>query len=1029
MGNKKKREKHSGLSLSRIGACLVPGAIFAAVPSTARSFSETWPRRKKNLSTLSTALGSVGNLAQAIVVGESPRRSMNENAGTSNETLDMNEDYESEGHYATVDDALVAERRGQIVDKDKESAENPPVEPIYAKVNKNRKSQKEEINIHASSGSDDDITSVSGMGSDDDSSTAVNHPDTKPYPRKQSSKKRKSGKDKSKKNSPRKISEQIENETVTKTDLNDNILTSEFMDDFIEDRFSTDFETNLQNEFRLRDEQTTEENFESPPQVGGEEFNGTSSFDSPARVEDEQLVESGNFDHATRVEDKRFNKTGSFDSRASVEDDQLRETSIHNFSDVYPGVLHSGRKETPLGASASDLAAYSSDVSPIGEREAPIGKGLSTESINSYKERWHTLARSGKTLEFDEKHGTSEDLREEKKLKHQRRQKLGKQSRKSKQKTGNHLEEPKPSEKQHNSAKQKKGHRERFSQSAQLVQQQLVVANKLRALSTKGSYASETPYLESESRSREDVSHCETIPDSNENRQESHTDSVEVDRDNNKSKTTSLQQMSTTMAKEACRKLYLQVKTLDREKSALEALSQSLSEENTSLKKLNESFVKNIETPGSGTSSNLLQMQIEELKRENVFLKDSVHRLSVELGRYQAKYRPLSPQEVDQMFVNEGNLPEWLVNKKFVAPLMLAYDDRIKENQAIIQTYEEQLKNFKERLHKIMDENVKLEEKFRNSESKMHDELEWQQLEKQCKLVLSENEVLMERQELQNQKLEELTAFYKGEVTRLSQQCERAEVEKSGYESKIEVMNTTLNEYKQELEESLTQWKKHISVEEHLVTVNDSRRKLSELREKTQEEIDSLASQLQSVRNENNNLSVQLADCKLVNAQLEREIHSFTEVQRKNERKTVLLKEQCSHLQQREAAAQNTLSEVLKVAEKTTIERDALNEMLASKQLENKKIHSLAKLEEDKLKECKNKAFLKITAFKGRVKEQERAAELLKEHYENEIQDLRTLVRRQQKQLEDMVNDKRNLENELSCINEKAGNISIDDAT
>jgi hypothetical protein len=37
------------------------------------------------------------------------------------------------------------------------------------------------------------------------------------------------------------------------------------------------------------------------------------------------------------------------------------------------------------------------------------------------------------------------------------------------------------------------------------------------------------------------------------------------------------------------------------------------------------------------------------------------------------------------------------------------------------------------------------------------------QLEKQAKLVLSENEVLMERQELQNKKLEEVTAFYKGE--------------------------------------------------------------------------------------------------------------------------------------------------------------------------------------------------------------------------------------------------------------------------
>ncbi|CAB4038184.1 Hypothetical predicted protein, partial [Paramuricea clavata] len=146
--------------------------------------------------------------------------------------------------------------------------------------------------------------------------------------------------------------------------------------------------------------------------------------------------------------------------------------------------------------------------------------------------------------------------------------------------------------------------------------------------------------------------------------------------------------MSTTMAKEACRKLYLQVKTLDREKSALETLSQSLNEENTTLKKLNESHTKNVDTSSSGTSIGLLQIQIEELRQENSFLKDSVHRLNVELGRYQAKYRSLSPQEVDQMFKTEESQPAWLVNKRYIAPLLLAYDDRIKEKQAMLQTYE-----------------------------------------------------------------------------------------------------------------------------------------------------------------------------------------------------------------------------------------------------------------------------------------------------------------------------------------------------
>lgn len=77
--------------------------------------------------------------------------------------------------------------------------------------------------------------------------------------------------------------------------------------------------------------------------------------------------------------------------------------------------------------------------------------------------------------------------------------------------------------------------------------------------------------------------------------------SVPANQSLDNSHSSTLQQMSTVMAKEACRKLYLQVKTLDREKSALETLSQSLNEENTTLKKLNESLTKNMDAsiPGN----------------------------------------------------------------------------------------------------------------------------------------------------------------------------------------------------------------------------------------------------------------------------------------------------------------------------------------------------------------------------------------------------------------------------------------------
>ena len=61
-------------------------------------------------------------------------------------------------------------------------------------------------------------------------------------------------------------------------------------------------------------------------------------------------------------------------------------------------------------------------------------------------------------------------------------------------------------------------------------------------------------------------------------------------------------------------------------------------------------------------------------------------------------------------------------------------------------------------------------------------------------------------------------------VAQLSEKYEKARSEKGGLELKLEVMNATLNGYKQELETSSTQWKKHIPVEEHLDTVSECRR-------------------------------------------------------------------------------------------------------------------------------------------------------------------------------------------------------------
>lgn len=57
------------------------------------------------------------------------------------------------------------------------------------------------------------------------------------------------------------------------------------------------------------------------------------------------------------------------------------------------------------------------------------------------------------------------------------------------------------------------------------------------------------------------------------------------------------------------------------------------------------------------TAANLLlKKQLAELKEENDTLKSAVHKLSVELSAYQAKYRPLSEGQVSFEMNNIGHI-------------------------------------------------------------------------------------------------------------------------------------------------------------------------------------------------------------------------------------------------------------------------------------------------------------------------------------------------------------------------------------
>uniref|UniRef100_A0A8C9EK86 Centrosomal protein 89 n=1 Tax=Pavo cristatus TaxID=9049 RepID=A0A8C9EK86_PAVCR len=190
----------------------------------------------------------------------------------------------------------------------------------------------------------------------------------------------------------------------------------------------------------------------------------------------------------------------------------------------------------------------------------------------------------------------------------------------------------------------------------------------------------------------------------------------------------------------------------------LEGIKQQMEEQQLKLKRLEEEnrklkeAAKKTHNEGETTELLSLRQQAQELVDENDALKLTVHRLNVELSRYQTKFRPLTQEEHRKLnsLPTKGPPPPWLLDMKYLSPLLLAYEDRIKEKEDINFAHEEDLKNFKVQVKELVKENEDLHEQL--NKNNLITATEWHQLQTQARLVLEENRLLMEQLEIQQAK-------------------------------------------------------------------------------------------------------------------------------------------------------------------------------------------------------------------------------------------------------------------------------------
>lgn len=418
-----------------------------------------------------------------------------------------------------------------------------------------------------------------------------------------------------------------------------------------------------------------------------------------------------------------------------------------------------------------------------------------------------------------------------------------------------------------------------------------------------------------------------------------------------------------------------------------------------------------------------LRKQAQELVDENDGLKMTVHRLNVELSRYQTKFRHLSKEESLNIegLPSKGPIPPWLLDIKYLSPLLLAYEDIMKEKDELNATLKEEMRMFRMRVQEVVKENEELHQELNKSSAVTSEE--WCQLQTQAKLVLEENKLLLEQLEIQQRKAKDSHQEHLQEVSKLTKQLMLLETKTQGQEKELVENREQLEILRAKCRELKTHSDGKIAMEVHKSIVNELKSQLQKEEEKERAEMEELMEKLTVLQAQKKSLLLEKNSLTEQNKALEAELERAQKINRKSQKKIEVLKKQVEKAMGNEMSAHEYLANLVGLAENITQERDSL--MCLAKCLEsekdgvlNKVIKSnirLGKLEE-KVKGYKKQAALKLGDISHRLLEQQEDFAGKTAQYRQEMRHLHQVLKDKQEVLDQALQQNREMEGELEVI-------------
>uniref|UniRef100_A0A7N4NMH7 Centrosomal protein 89 n=1 Tax=Sarcophilus harrisii TaxID=9305 RepID=A0A7N4NMH7_SARHA len=418
-----------------------------------------------------------------------------------------------------------------------------------------------------------------------------------------------------------------------------------------------------------------------------------------------------------------------------------------------------------------------------------------------------------------------------------------------------------------------------------------------------------------------------------------------------------------------------------------------------------------------------LRQEAQELVDENDHLKMTIYRLNVELSRYQTKFRHLSKEENIEIkgLPFKGSPPPWLVDIKYLSPLILAYEDRMKEKDDLNVMLEEEMKMFKKRIEEVIKENETLHQEL-NKTSPLTSK-EWHQLQTQAQLVLEENKVLMQQLEIQQAKAKENNQQHSQEVSKVIKQQMLLENKVKSQEKALAENEQQMDILRSKYQNLKIQVDSQMEIKVHDTIVNELKSQLQKEKEKWNAETDNLIGKMTELQTQNKSLLLDKIKLEAENKALRAELERAQKLNRGSQKQIDLLQQQVEESIEKEELTHQYLTNFVIFTNAIAQERDNLIQLTQC--LESEKQGVLYKIKEknirlgkleEKVKMYKKKAAVKLGDFNHKMtKQEEDFAEKIYQ-YEREMKHLQQLLQDKQDALEEVLQQKREVEGELEVV-------------